>query len=867
MNDNDTPMMKQYKEIKEKIPDSYLFFRCGDFYEMFYNDAIEASKILDITLTKRGEVPMCGVPYHSVDIYLAKIIKSGKKIAICEQMEDPKFVKGIVKRDITQILTPGTLVEEKLLTNNTNNYLSAINKKGNFFELCSLDFSTGDFDLIEFEYSYDLSVFKGELFRIMPKEILIPEDIWINEKNLREILEENEFILINRFPRWYFENNENKEFIFTHFNINKWEDLNLKNYNTDITTPGTILKYVKDNARGLLNHIKKLNFNNNNEIMLLDETTIKNLEITKNLRDQTSIDTLLEVMDDTSTNMGARLLRKWLIQPLVDIKKITKRQQIVDFFYNNQHELNIINKNLKNVMDIERLCSRIVMNKATPKDLISIKLSLISCNEIHNAAKSINILNELFTDFNKLEELIDLIERTIKEEPATFINEGNIVKESYSKELDDLKEISLKSKEYINKIEHSIKTRYNVPTLRVKYNKVLGYFFEVSKLQSKNIDNTFILRQSLVNTYRYTTKELSEYESKILTVRDDINAIEEKIFYEVKDKVLEKITELQDNAKIIAIIDVLISFSKIAIKNHYKKPELNESDKILIKEGRHPVVEQKLGINEFIPNNLDIDNDKDYLLIITGPNMSGKSTYLRQNALIVLMAQIGSFVPAEEAVIGIVDRIFTRIGTSDNLARGQSTFLVEMMETANILKNSTKKSFIIMDEIGRGTSTYDGLSIAWAVLEYIHNKKILGAKTLFATHFHELTELSIKEGIKNLSIAISKDKENITFLHKIIEEPSQHSYGIYVANLAHLPEEIIYFAEGILKKLEDKKNEDNKIEKIIKSQQLTLFDYNNSKKEKKEIDLINEIKFLDINRFSPIDALNYLYTLHKKLNK
>jgi len=412
-------------------------------------------------------------------------------------------------------------------------------------------------------------------------------------------------------------------------------------------------------------------------------------------------------------------------------------------------------------MDIERLCSRIVMNKATPKDLISIKQSLISCNEIYVTAGNIKILDELFSDFKKLAELIEIIERTIKDEPATFVNEGNIVKEGYSKELDELKDISLKSKEYINKIEHSLKTKYNVPTLRVRYNKVLGYFFEVSKLQSKNIDDSFILRQSLVNTYRYTTKELSEYESKILTVRDDINSIEEKIFYEVKNKVFEKIRELQDNAEIIAMVDVLLSFSKIAIKNHYTKPELNENDQIFISEGRHPVVEQKLDLNEFIPNDLDINNNKDYLMIITGPNMSGKSTYLRQNALIVLMAQIGSFVPAQQAIIGIVDRIFTRIGTSDNLARGQSTFLVEMMETANILKNSTKKSFIIMDEIGRGTSTYDGLSIAWAVLEYIHNRKILGAKTLFATHFHELTELSVKDGIKNLSVAISKENEKL----------------------------------------------------------------------------------------------------------
>lgn len=867
MSNNDTPMMKQYKEIKEKNSDAILFFRCGDFYEMFFNDAIEASKILDITLTKRAEVPMCGVPYHSVEPYIGKLIKAGKKIAICEQVENPKTAKGVVKREVTQILTPGTLVDENLLPNKSNNFLVAIDKKGVYLELTSIDFSTGDFELKEIEYSYDISLLRGEIARINPKEILIPEDIWLSEPLIKELFQKNEEILINRFPRWYFEDNESKEFLLNLFKVKSWEELGIKEYKSNLNTPSVIIKYIKENARGVLNHIKRVTFNNNSTTMNLDETTIRNLELIKNLRDQSSIDTLLEVMDQTSTSMGSRLLKKWITQPLIDIEKIKERIEVVDFFYNNQNLINTIDRYLKDIMDLERLSSRIVLDKATPKDLVSIKNSLIAGKEIYKITKELDILKIKFKNFKTLDNLIELIEKAIKDEPATLTNEGNIIKDGYSEELDQLKKISLKSKEYIANIEKEIREKYNVPTLRVKYNKILGYFFEVSKLQSKNIDKDFILRQSLVNTHRYTTKELAEYESKILTVRDDINKIEEEIFNFVKNEVLKSLYDIQENAKIISELDVLLNYAKIAIRNRYSKPILNNSTKILIKEGRHPVVERKLEIDEFIANDLYIDNNADYLMIITGPNMSGKSTYLRQNALIVLMAQIGSFVPASYAEIGIVDRIFTRIGTSDNLARGQSTFLVEMMETANILRNATEKSFIIMDEIGRGTSTSDGLAIAWGVLEYIHNKKIMGAKTLFATHFHELTELAKKEGIKNLSIAISKDKDKITFLHKIIEEPSTESYGIYVANLAHLPKEVIYFAEAILKKVEDSDKEKNDIKNIIKNGQLTLFDIDNAKEDKKNSEIIEKIKYLDLNRLTPIDTLKFLYDIQQKLKK
>jgi len=865
MSDFNTPMMKQYKEIKERYPDAFLFFRCGDFYELFGNDSIEASKILDITLTKRGDVPMCGVPYHAVDVYIGKMIKAGKKIAICEQMEDPKLVKGIVKRDVQEIITPGTLIEEKLLQNKSNNFLLSLNKKGLYLEFSYLDLSTGDFEVNEIDFTNDLSILKGELVRISPKEILIPENIWIENKNIRDVFEELENVLVNRFPVWYFEDMESRNFLFNHLKIKNWTEIGIFEQKTDLTTPGILFKYLKDNARGKLDHVRRLNFNSNKNIMILDETTIKNLELLKNIHDGTNLNSLLEVLDETTTSMGGRLLKKWIIEPLLNISLIKKRQDIVFYFFQNDNKLYEIELFLKEVMDLERLCSRIVMDKATPKDLVSIKHSLIKAKEVYEKIKNIPQLIEESTGFKNLDNLVDFIDKAIKEEPATYIDDGNIVKDGYNLELDKLKELSFKSKEYITKIELAEREKFNTPSLRIKYNKIIGYFFEISKLQSKNLPDNYILRQSLVNVSRYTNKELSEYESKVLTARDEINKIEEDIFNEVKNKVLENIPEIQDNAKIIAELDVYFSFAKCAVKNHYTKPEVNDSKIILIKEGRHPVIEKKLDVDEFIPNDLEMDNDFDFLHIITGPNMAGKSTYLRQNALIVLLAQIGSFVPAIEAKIGIVDRIFTRIGTSDNLSRGQSTFLVEMTETANILRNATDRSLIIMDEIGRGTSTYDGLSIAWSILEYVSNKKYLGAKTLFATHYHELTVLSEKDGIANYSIGVSEENGNITFLHKIIDKPAEKSYGIHVAKLASLPEEVLVYAELILNKLEEKQETKEKIN--ISGGQLELFNIDSAPLNKKHNEILEEIKFMDINRITPIQALNILSDLQKKLKK
>lgn len=865
MIESNTPMMKQYNEVKQKHPDAFLFFRCGDFYEMFGPDAVEASKILNITLTKRGDVPMCGVPYHAVEGYSAKILAAGRKIAICEQLEDPKLAKGIVKRDVENILTPGTIVDGGLLNNKSNNFLLALNKKGIYLEFAVLDLSTGDFEFNEMDITGDFSIFKGELVRIAPKEIIVPEDLWTGDERIRSTIMEYENILVNRFPLWYFESEDNDKILENQFGSVIFGEIKKYDLQTNFTTPCAILKYVLENIKGLASHIWKINFNNNKKTMILDESTVKNLELIKNLQDGTSINSLLEVIDYTSTPMGGRLLKKRIVEPLLFPEDINKRLDIVEYFIKNQNVMDKIEREIKNIMDLERLISRIAMDRANPKDLVSLKNSLIYCKNIAKLIENVKSLSEFHNSVENMDDIIEYVEKAIKDEPSAVINEGNIVREGYNIKLDELRELSFKTKEIMNSVEFEEREKYNTPTLRIKYNKILGYFFEVSKLQSKNIPDSYILRQNLVNVNRYTSKTLSEYESKILNAREEINLIEQNIFFEVRDAILKEIRKIQTNAKIIAEIDVLISYANASLINRYTRPIVTNEDSIIIKKGRHPVVEKKIGRDDFIDNDLDADNDGDFFFIITGPNMSGKSTFLRQTALIVLLAQIGMFVPAMEAQIGVVDRIFTRIGASDNLARGQSTFLVEMSETANILKNATGKSLIIMDEIGRGTSTFDGLSIAWACVEYITDKKYLGAKTLFATHYHELTKLSDKKGIKNLSVAISEDGEDIIFLHKIIEKPSEKSYGIHVAKIAQMPKETITLAENILAKLENKESVQNKID-LVKTQ-YDLFDFSAPPTNKDNEKILNDLKYLDLDRIAPLQALNILADYQKKLKK
>lgn len=862
-----TPMMKQHKELKTKYPDTFLFFRCGDFYEMFGSDAVEASKLLNITLTKRqNEIPMCGVPYHAVNFYIKKLVSFGKKVAICEQLEDPKLVKGLVKRGITEIITPGTIVKEEQLINKSNNYLLGLNAKGTWLEIAYIDISTGEFEMAELDITSGFSTLRGEMYRLLPKEIIVPKSLLHRYPALEELFAETEGILINRYGDEQFLPEENQKILLAQFNAQSLRQLGMPELKTDLTVPGALLKYLQNNFQNCLAHIRPLHYHNSDSIMQLDESTIKHLELLRNQNDGTATNSLLETIDCTLTAMGGRLLKKWIVEPLLYPKEIEKRLDIVDIFVQTPELAANLENSIKNIADLERLAGRLVMDKATPKDLISIKISLQECGEIIKLLGNIAQMKELFSTFVAMPEIVTLLDERIKDDPATSIDEGNIVKDGFSKELDELKLLSSMSKEYISKIESEIRANFDVPSLRIKYNKILGYFFEISKIQSKNLNNDFILRQSLVNSCRYTNKELSEYESKVFTARERINEIEQAIFIETREILLKSLVQIQENAEVISKLDVLLSFAKISQERKYVRPEINDCFDLKIIGGRHPVVETKMDYNDFIPNNTNITAE-DYVMIITGPNMAGKSTYLRQNALIILMAQIGCFVPATSATIGVVDRIFTRIGTSDNLVRGQSTFFVEMQETANILKYATGRSLIIMDEIGRGTSTYDGLAIAWAILDYIHDKRILGAKTLFATHYHELTQLDKKEGIKNYSVAIKEDGASVTFLHKIIPEAAQKSYGIHVAELAGMPDLIIEYAKTLLEGLEQNDNNGKNVIDV-EIQKDNLFDFHeNYKEDSVSKEICSTIKFLDLDRVTPIQALTLLYDLQKRTKK
>jgi DNA mismatch repair protein MutS len=633
-----------------------------------------------------------------------------------------------------------------------------------------------------------------------------------------------------------------------------------------LTTAPVILSYVEDNLKNVVAHIRSITWTEEGGGMQLDETTIKSLELVRNLQDGSMVNTLLEVLDTTVTPMGARLMRRWLLEPLTDAEAIRSRLDIVSTLFHDQHLVQKLTRHLQGIKDLDRLIARVVLEKVNPKDLVSIGTSLKRAALIKSETAGVDRLAQVTSGINELTELANLVESAIKEEPATLIHEGNIVNDGYLPELDRLKSMLTTSKEYVAGIEQKLRSEFEAPSLRIKYNKVIGYFIEVSKLQSKNLDDSFMLRQSLVNTHRYTNEELSHYESEIVTAREKINSIEEEVFQEVTQAVRNAFEAIQENARILAILDVFTSFAGVAAENHYCRPDLDDSNRLEIRGGRHPVIEKKLAVNQFIPNDCNLDTESDYIHIITGPNMSGKSTFLRQNALIVLMAQVGSYVPADNAIIGVVDRIFTRVGASDNIARGQSTFLVEMSEAANILENATSRSLIIMDEIGRGTSTYDGLSIAWAIIEYISNRKFIGAKTLFATHYHELTSLEQKKGIANLSVAVSEDGDDIVFLHKIVQKPAEKSYGIHVARLARMPDEVVLFAEGILKKLEDRAaGGDTKTP--IDTGQLQLFDFEDIQSQKREKKLLQELAWLDLNRVSPLEALNILSDIQKKVKK
>ncbi|NBI07935.1 DNA mismatch repair protein MutS [Senegalia massiliensis] len=868
-----TPMMEQYMKIKNKNKDSILFFRLGDFYEMFFDDALIASKELEITLTGREcgqkeKAPMCGVPFHSADGYISKLVDKGYKVAICEQIENPNEAKGIVKRDVVRIISRGTVTDTKMLDEKNNNYLSSIFMDQNGVGISYADITTGEFYTTQKVTNNSKEGFKAlidELAKIKPKEIIANK--YIFENKISDEIEKKIDIVIDKTDDWLFNIEENKKIIKRHFNILNLEGFGISNDNYSIKSVGSLLSYLNETQKNSLSHINNIYKYNIENFMLIDINTRKNLEITETIRDKTKKGSLLWILDKTSTAMGARMLRKWLEEPLLNIDLIQKRLNAIENLYEDIILMDEIKQKLNKVYDIERLIGKIVYGSCNARDLIALKNSikiLPDIKELLINSKS-EFLKQLARDIDLLEDVHALIHEAIVEDPPIQTREGGIIKKNYDEKLDELLNASIEGKNWLNKLEANEKNRTGIKSLKIGFNKVFGYYIEVRKSNIKLVPDNYIRKQTLSNSERYITPELKEMESKILGAEEKSVILEYNIFVEIRDKLKAKIERMQSTAKIIATIDCLNSLSLVSYKNNYIKPKINSEKIINIKKGRHPVVEKVLKNEMFIPNDTFLDNEDNRLNIITGPNMAGKSTYMRQVAIITLMAQIGSFVPAEYADICLVDRIFTRVGASDDLSQGQSTFMVEMNEVANILNNSSKNSLIILDEIGRGTSTYDGLSIAWAVIEYISDKSKIGAKTLFSTHYHELTELEGKiEGIKNYKITVKEAGEDIIFLRKVVRGEADKSYGIEVANLAGVPSEVTSRAKNILRDLEENDiNYSNNISsngdiKENKSEsQIDIF-------KMKENEIIELIKSIDLINLTPLESMNLLNELIDK---
>lgn len=841
-----TPMIKQYEEIKAKHQDAILLFRLGDFYEMFKDDAIKASEILNITLTARAKgkgeekMPMCGVPYHAVENYIAKLTRAGHKVAICDQISDPKL-PGIVQRDVTRVITPGTTFNDNILDNKTNNYIVSIATTDSKFGLAYADITTGDFFVTEIENETELIT---EFTKLYPAECIFSDES-ASVQLLKDSFDKTSF-----FP--YENYKESEEVIKDHFKIHSLNGFGTENSNAAILASGRLLSYLLETQKNDLKHIGKISRYSVKNFMPLDEATLKNLELLSTLRDNDKEGSLISVLDETLTSMGGRLLKKWLTQPLLNKDEIENRLNSVEELYKNSELLGNLREIFKNIMDIERIISRLSLGTGNARDLIALKNTI---NELPKIAKLWDLKLE------NLEPLAELIEIAIEEEPPITLRDGGMIKEGYNKELDELKTISREGKNFIKNLQEKEIKRTGISSMKIKYNKVFGYYIEVSKANLASVPEDYIRKQTLVNAERFITPELKEYEEKVLGAEEKIVELEYDLFQQIREKAVEYIEAIQKNAQMIATLDCLCSFAYVSKLNNYNKPKITNEFTINILAGRHPVVEKMTFSGDFIQNDIHIDNNERRLLLITGPNMGGKSTILRQVALTVLMSHIGCFVPADEAEIGLVDRIFTRVGASDNLIKGQSTFMVEMQEAANILNNATERSLIILDEIGRGTSTYDGVSIAWAITEYIHNT--IKAKTLFASHYHELIEVVEKlQHAKNLSVAVKEKDDGVIFLYKLQEGGIDKSYGIEVARLAGLPNEIIKKSLNILRDLEKHTNEP-KVK--IDEDQMSFFDQ--APREHGKIDKIKEeLNALDINGLTPLEALQKLDELKKNSN-
>ncbi|RLC47523.1 MAG: DNA mismatch repair protein MutS [Candidatus Cloacimonadota bacterium] len=833
---NLTPMFRQYLQIKQQYPDTLLLFRMGDFYETFFEDAKLTSKILGITLTSRNKgvenpVPLAGFPHHALDTYIDKLIKNGLKIAICEQVEDPKLAKGIVKREVVQIITPGTILDKEFLNSKKNNFLCAICEKKYDFGLAFIDASTGEFHFTELEKSELVN----EILRITPQEILYPSGQKIPKQDYITSQYPTTF---TEFDIWHYDYEEASERLKKHFSVSSLDGFGAEGKYSGICAAGAVLAYLEKLKNNKLSHITSLHYYSTKNILQIDNLSRRNLELTQSIRSGDRYGTFIDVFDKTQTPMGARKFINWLYNPLIDVDKINRRlnalRELVDDIITTKE----IRGLLSNIGDLERILSKIGTLRVKPRDLIALKEFLQYAPNISLKLKDFksDLLSELRTSLesdyaNTRQELVMFIDNAIYERPNTVITEGGVIKDGYNPELDELRLISRDGKKWIAQLEKKEKDRTKIPSLKISFNKVFGYYIEVTKTHIDKVPEHYIRKQTLVNSERYISPELKEYENKVLGAEERIKQIEYSLFLEIRTAMVQYIPAIKEVVDVIAVLDVLTNFAYIAYYNNYCQPVVDNGFKIEIKLGRHPVIERLLGDKPFIPNDVYMDNESDKILIITGPNMSGKSTYLRQIGLLVLMAHMGSFIPAKSAHIGIVDKIFTRVGASDNLALGQSTFLVEMIETANILHNSTPRSLILLDEIGRGTSTFDGLSIAWAVVEYIHENDKISAKTLFATHYHELTELAdIFKGVKNYNVSVKDTNDEIIFLYKIAKGGADQSYGIQVAQLAGVPKPVINRAKEILHNLERNELNPNSISKRTKRKrkmeyaQVNLFD-------------------------------------------
>jgi DNA mismatch repair protein MutS len=863
-----TPMIEQYKEIKAKHQDAMLFFRLGDFYEMFYEDALEGSRLLQITLTSRGrsdeKIPMCGIPYHAAQNYIAKLTKFGRKVALCEQLSDPNE-PGIVKRDVVRVVTPGTTLDENILEQKNNNYLVAISfkKEGTTsetrFGLAVCDISTGEFKVTEIQSGKNLQT---EIERICPSEAIVKPKLLQNFQTHLKATEAKIFFFGHDFEL------NPTDFLKDFFKIQNLEAFGLNELPAATEAAALLLHYLQTTQKTDLAHIQGLQTYALSEFMPLDEATLKNLELLSTLRENKKEGSLLWVLDQTVTSMGGRKLRFMLTHPLTDLVKIQARLDSVQELFENSRILDDLREILKEVLDLERLLGRLSLGQGSARDLKGLQISLQKIPYLQSILLSLQSahLKEILGEMDALPDLAVLIEKSIVDEPPLAVKEGGMIKEGFHAELDELKKISREGKGFIQALQQQEIKRTGINSLKVRFNQVFGYYIEISKANLNAVPQDYIRKQTLVNAERFITPELKEYEEKVLGAEEKIMALEYQIFTELREKVVSEIRRIQKLAQALANLDALCSFAKVALENGYCKPTINESKSINIQGGRHPVVEKMNFSGRFVENDTILDQEKQQILLITGPNMGGKSTYLRQVALIVLMAQIGSFVPAAHAEIGLVDRIFTRVGASDNLVRGQSTFMVEMQETAHILQNATSKSLIILDEIGRGTSTYDGMSIAWSILEFLHD--YLQAKTLFATHYHELIALAEKlPHAQNYSVAVKEDEQDgVTFLYKILPGGVDRSYGIEVAKLAGLPQTVIGRAKQILSDLEEGKNLEES-RKQVSREQLAIFEEDRVPQSLQPNPELEHLKKLDLNNLTPLQALQKLHEVQSKLKK